>query len=938
MLSLSPNAAPIDGNLTILVVGQRFDDFGDVQCRFGPIAVPARFHHRGAITCVAPPVMALCLDDLPTGTHSRGGNYGRVTQRGSGTPYAGCPYTNIQQSTAAAVEVSFNGVDWTKGSTSHFTWYNRSAVQLHAITPTAGPAAGGTRVTISGDRFFAYGGINVHGAHCQFGAAMGAPITQATVRSYDRLVCHSPPLPPGGKFMQAVFITLNGYTDARTLIGRSEGDADHFGRGGGIGQSGGLLNFRYDLTPQLIASVTPLGSPTRGKSTMLTLTAATRFTDDGGPLCLFGGAAPSRPRSRYRLRLEPPLEVAATVAENGTVLLCRAPALTQLTNRGVRPPGPWCSSFRGETAACTDGAYAADGALAIAVDITLNANASDASGHPVPWLYFAVEPEAQLAQEGGGHILPRGGPIHGGTLVQITGHGLLDYGGVSCFIAQTYREPVIVEATLAGGVSNDAHDDAPLVTRYLVHDARSTAAVAHQAARTVLCRMPPLGALIEPTQAGNGNTTELPTLTQAKVSVSLDGSRHFSRTVDYVYVNVALSRIYPQGGPHEGGTRVTVHGRGFLAFGDEGSARPDPYHHDSRPTDRVTERWVEGWTWAELTMSGYQPGDAKGRSAGVMCTFGRTGHVPGTLISAHALVCQSPTSTNASALSHPAEPTGPLPSTQLRISLNGEATEDSDSSLPWHYYDADLAVSSIDPSVGPASGGTLITITGTFANTGSPFCRFGEQLPPVIGVFSNVSSPAGGGVVAPPVGARVNAIVCASPPWLELRNEPASSRCNDVNEQWWLTSFQCGASSSLSVEVSLSSQYDPGGYSSSGVPFTYHAFLTNPEDILTPNPPPPPPSPPPTPPPPSPPPPRPMDCNECVAGFPCGVCLVPLPTDECALYAPTPESLRPCDDNIGLLQICEGDGECATDRELNNCAPGWDVYRRVSCYPFHGVG
>ena len=32
----------------MLITGERFDDFGDVKCRFGAVDVPAVYHHRGA--------------------------------------------------------------------------------------------------------------------------------------------------------------------------------------------------------------------------------------------------------------------------------------------------------------------------------------------------------------------------------------------------------------------------------------------------------------------------------------------------------------------------------------------------------------------------------------------------------------------------------------------------------------------------------------------------------------------------------------------------------------------------------------------------------------------------------------------------------------------------------------------------------------------------
>ena len=235
-----------------------------------------------------------------------------------------------------------------------------------------------------------------------------------------------------------------------------------------------------------------------------------------------------------------------------------------------------------------------------------------------------------------------------------------------------------------------------------------------------------------------------------------------------------------------------------------------------------------------------------------------------------------------------------------------------------------------------------MTIRGSsLVNIGTPYCKFGS-LPPVQGILLNESATALGEVLSgshPSSGERISGVVCASPSHLVLRESIESRDC--YTRDWHRFEETCGTQETMPLELSLTGVREAlsggrsGGFTSSHVPFTYHAFLTNPEDVITPPPPPPPPSPPPTPPPPSPPPPGPLDCNQCAAGFPCGICLMPIDPDECATYAPTPELLRRCDDNIRLDQLCEGDGECATDTELNSCPGGWDVYRRVSCTPYH---
>ena len=54
MVQISPKGGDIAGNVTVLLVGTAFEDFGDAKCKFGAATVRATVHHTGAITCTAP--------------------------------------------------------------------------------------------------------------------------------------------------------------------------------------------------------------------------------------------------------------------------------------------------------------------------------------------------------------------------------------------------------------------------------------------------------------------------------------------------------------------------------------------------------------------------------------------------------------------------------------------------------------------------------------------------------------------------------------------------------------------------------------------------------------------------------------------------------------------------------------------------------------------
>ena len=508
-----------------------------MKCRFGPVAVPALFHHRGAVTCIAPPALALCHWDMPSGTLA--GKYGREAMAYPHNFEPNCWGARLP--TNAVVEVSFNGVDFTVGSVGLFTWFDLSQVQLNSIQPSAGPTGGGTRVTIHGASFIDHGG-GIHGPRCQFGATASSPVTRATLLSATRLICFSPPHPLGSRTLQHVQVTLNGYADTRTLVGHlfhhlastgvENATAEHAGNashgvspaegglddGAGDGQTSTQLTFRYDPEQPTLSAVAPLGGPLAGGS-RLTVTAASALTRDGAPLCLFG----SHPA--YAV----PASIPAGSSSIANTLTCISPPAALLTASGLKPPGAWCLSFGGSTIGCSDPAYATDGALAVPLAVSLNGNASDSSPVALPWLYYSVPPTLDYS-------LPIGGPVAGGTPMRIVGRGLLDYGGVLCMFGQPHGLGAVrVRATVAGGVHVDALEGSALLTRVAVHHLRQVPTVEVQAARSVLCHTPPLSA--NDTDGDSALIMRSPWALSV-LSISVDGGQHFSgnSTLDFLYV------------------------------------------------------------------------------------------------------------------------------------------------------------------------------------------------------------------------------------------------------------------------------------------------------------------------------------------------------------------------------------------------------------------
>ena len=504
VLAVSPSGADLAGDVTVLVSGAAFHDFGDVRCRFCSIAVRGTVHHPGAITCVAP-------------------SYEELVQRG-GTP------PSIP--TSCNVDVTLNGVDYTGRPKWGFWYFNRSKISLATMRPSGGGLAGGTRISLTGTSFFDYGGgVGVQGAKCRF----GDNVVPATITTAQEAHCISPPTTAQPLDSDVpVWLSLNGYTDERGLAGD------------------GVLQFRY-AHPPVVSGLHPLGGPRAGG--MLLTVHGTDFedrsvassnctlgddlycemhrialgvtrTDDWRPglACIFEGSG------------KPPLMVPASMGEEPDTLTCLTPeggALWPL----ARPPGPWCARL-GHTPQCADPAYAAAGVVAVEVRVTRNGDVAAAStGALTHMLYVEGSPRLD-------YVEPWGGPEAGGTMVSIVGEGLLAF-GAQPLCRFGLRD---VPATVGGLNATRALDGtSALRVRADLYDSRATKAIVVQAGRLITCEAP----------AGSGRNLRL--------SVSLTGNRDdFSRSsLIWRYTSLLLQSVSPIGGPLTGGAQLALTGTFF---------------------------------------------------------------------------------------------------------------------------------------------------------------------------------------------------------------------------------------------------------------------------------------------------------------------------------------------------------------------------------------
>ena len=138
---LSPTRGPIAGNTIVTIGGSNFVSSVNLVCRFGILTpVAATWNSATQLLCRSPATSA-----------------GPV-----------------------AVEVSNNNQDFTSNAVSYLYDDNAAVTDL---TPTSGPATGGSAVTVNGANF-----VNTANLMCRFGAV----IMPATYTTATRLVCQSP--------------------------------------------------------------------------------------------------------------------------------------------------------------------------------------------------------------------------------------------------------------------------------------------------------------------------------------------------------------------------------------------------------------------------------------------------------------------------------------------------------------------------------------------------------------------------------------------------------------------------------------------------------------------------------------------------------------------------------------------------------------------------
>ena len=128
----APKGGPLIGNTTMAVTGFRFQNLGDVRCRFGVLNTETNASIAGEthIDCVSPP-----------------------------------HWSQVVSTQVVDLEITLNGQDYlsTRMHESHFTYYaldeTPTGLSVLQLDPPGGPEHGGTLVRIKGTGFVDLGAM-----------------------------------------------------------------------------------------------------------------------------------------------------------------------------------------------------------------------------------------------------------------------------------------------------------------------------------------------------------------------------------------------------------------------------------------------------------------------------------------------------------------------------------------------------------------------------------------------------------------------------------------------------------------------------------------------------------------------------------------------------------------------------------------------------------
>jgi IPT/TIG domain len=512
--AVEPAVGPARGGTVVTVTGSGFADSADLSCDVGERRAAAVYISSTALSCVVPPAAST-----------------------SGS------------TTAVAVKVSINGVDFAPDSSSSsaavFTYVG--AVTAQSVTPTSGSVAGGTVLRITG-----VGLTSVATTQCVIGDTIVAAAVAA--EGDGALLCTTPAVSSAGTV--AVGLTVNDGADVITT---------------------GLV-FSY-LPEVLLSSLLPAAGCENGGTQLLILGSG--FVRDSQLACSFEHSDTTSADAAAAVIVVPAVYVSESVLQCGTPRLPLGPAAVRVTVNGA----DWSEAaltYSYTPSVSVSAVWPRSGSALGGTAVTVSGTGFSASSGLFYCRFGSVLVPADSVQQHGTTALCRAPPMPAGTVlsVDITNNGA-DFS--SSGLTYSYSAPVVVTGVqprsgpVSGGtvVTVTAADNG--------FSGQTAISCKFDGVQTVPGAVDTVsGACIcvAPASVQRGAVA---------LTVSSNGQDYSSAAWQFVYTSDAvLSSLQPLAGPETGGTVLHVFGSGFAEAANAAAAQPQcQFSSESGPAVRT---------------------------------------------------------------------------------------------------------------------------------------------------------------------------------------------------------------------------------------------------------------------------------------------------------------------------------------------------------------
>jgi hypothetical protein len=627
-----------------------------------------------------------------------------------------------------------------------FSYLPPPTIALGGVTPTDGPTAGGTPITITGTGFVAPAAVDVD----------GVPATDVNVVSPTEITAKTPAGTAGAADVSVADADGTATGGTFTYLGAPTIS------GGGISPAAGPLDGGTPITITGTGFVTPstvdVGGVPATDVTVDSPTQITAVTPAGGaagsaPVVVGtpGGTSAPQPFTYVVAPTATSLTPTTGPAAGGTTVTITGSGFAASASTPTVDFGMGAATSVTVTSDTSLTAVSPGGAGTVQVSVTTPGGTATAG----PFVYVGAGIEA-------GGISPAAGPTNGGTSITITGNGFtgvtaVDIGGnpaatfnvdsstqISATTPAGSPGPAPVVVTTGTGNTNPepfTYDAVPTITTGGITPARGPAAGGTPVTiggsgftpdATVDFGSTPATDVTVDSSTNITATTPAGAAGASAVTVTTPGGTSAPQTFTYdaVPVITPTGGLSPATGPAAGGTPVTVTGSGFtpdatVDFGstpatdvivvsptDLTATSPAGTPGTSVPvtvtTDGGTSSSVPfGYDALPTIASGGITPDAGPTGGSTEVTITGTGFTGATAVDFGATPATDLTVVSDSDLTA-ISPAGPAGTAQVTVTTPAGTT----AGAPFT-YDAVPNVTAVSPSTGPVGGGNTITITGT---------------------------------------------------------------------------------------------------------------------------------------------------------------------------------------------------------------------------------